>query len=362
VFLRVFISYRRADFGGHANLIIDRIREHLASHYGSQGIFLDTHSIPAGADFEAEISASMSIASAMIAVVGPDWCDEIVKRRGQVDHVLVELKIARALGVPIVPLLAEGVSMPGPEVLNSEISSFSRLNAQTIGSGTAFASSMQLLIQRIDSLAETTDFRFAGFRASISEDVRFGVRRFHVGEPGRMSFRRFFDLMASQAEFQRFLSQLLRESRLSSYLFEMPPVKASNIDSPVEFVLIPGPLMTGAPDRHAYEEYFAWPIARSRGVVSFPNLGKDALLVVPVPTSEHSDYKDLRSFLESAPTEQQSALWSELGSQVLSHIRKERAIWVSVAGGGIPWLHFRIDDRPKYYRYAPYRHGGAPLA
>jgi hypothetical protein len=354
VFLRVFISYRRADFGGHANLIVDRIREHLASHYGSDELFLDTHSIPAGADFEAEISAYMSIASAVIAVVGPDWSDEVIKRRGQVDHVLVELKSALSLGVPIVPLLAEGASMPASEVLTSETSSFSRLNAQTIGSRTAFVSSMQLLIQRIDSLAEATEFRFAGFRATISEDKRFGVRRFHIGEPGRMSFRRFFELMASQVDFQRFLSQLLRESRLSSYLFEMPPVKASNIDSPVEFVLLPGPLMTGAPDRHAYEEYFAWPLARSRGVVSFPNLGKDAVMVVPAPAHASSDYKDLRSFLESAPKEQQGSLWSELGSQVLSHI-SVRAIWVSVAGGGIPWLHFRLDDRPKYYRYAPYR-------
>lgn len=120
MFSRVFISYRRADFGGHANLIVDRIREHLAAHYGSQGLFLDTHSIPAGADFEAEVSASISIASAVIAVVGPDWCNEIIKRRGQVDHVLVELKCALSLGVPIVPLLAEGVSMPSTEVLTRE--------------------------------------------------------------------------------------------------------------------------------------------------------------------------------------------------------------------------------------------------
>lgn len=358
---RVFISYRRADFGGHANLIVDRIREHLAAHYGSQGLFLDTHSIPTGADFEAEVSASISMASAVVAVIGPNWCDEIIKRRGQADHVLVELNCALSLGVPIVPLLAEGVSMPSAEVLPSETSSLTRLNAQTIASGTAFAQCMRHLIQRIESLAEITEFRLAEFKASISEDMSFGVKRFQIGDPGRMSFRKFFNLMSSHMDFQLFLSSLLRESVLSSFLFEMPPVRTSNLDSFVEFVLLPVPRMTGAPDRDVYKEYFVWPDARSRGVVSFPNLGRDALLVVPVPTNDSSDYEDLRSFLNNALVEQQCTVWSELGSQVLKHVG-ERPIWVSVAGGGIPWLHFRIDDRPKYYRYAPYRSTRAPSA
>jgi hypothetical protein len=29
--------------------------------------------------------------------------------------------------------------------------------------------------------------------------------------------------------------------------------------------------------------------------------------------------------------------------------------WLSTAGAGVSWLHVRLDDRPKYYGYAPYR-------
>jgi len=29
--------------------------------------------------------------------------------------------------------------------------------------------------------------------------------------------------------------------------------------------------------------------------------------------------------------------------------------WLSTAGGGVAWLHVRLDTRPKYYRYNPYR-------
>jgi hypothetical protein len=30
-------------------------------------------------------------------------------------------------------------------------------------------------------------------------------------------------------------------------------------------------------------------------------------------------------------------------------------IWLSTAGDGIAWLHVRLDSRPKYYSYGPYR-------
>ena len=38
--------------------------------------------------------------------------------------------------------------------------------------------------------------------------------------------------------------------------------------------------------------------------------------------------------------------------------QQERAcvpVWVSTAGAGVSWLHVRLDDRPKYYGYQPYR-------
>ena len=30
-------------------------------------------------------------------------------------------------------------------------------------------------------------------------------------------------------------------------------------------------------------------------------------------------------------------------------------VWLSTAGAGVPWLHVRLDDRPKYYGFGPYR-------
>lgn len=32
-----------------------------------------------------------------------------------------------------------------------------------------------------------------------------------------------------------------------------------------------------------------------------------------------------------------------------------KPVWLNTAGGGVPWLHIRLDDQPKYYRYQAYR-------
>jgi hypothetical protein len=32
-----------------------------------------------------------------------------------------------------------------------------------------------------------------------------------------------------------------------------------------------------------------------------------------------------------------------------------RPLWLSTAGGGVDWVHMRLDDQPKYYRHLPWR-------
>jgi hypothetical protein len=29
--------------------------------------------------------------------------------------------------------------------------------------------------------------------------------------------------------------------------------------------------------------------------------------------------------------------------------------WVSTSGLGVPWVHVRLDERPKYFQFGPYR-------
>lgn len=148
-------------------------------------------------------------------------------------------------------------------------------------------------------------------------------------------------------------------------------------------------------------------------IATFPNLGHDAILVAPVGTSR-ADCAHLAAFLRSATRDETDALWRAVGHAALTrlglssgmmrpdehpqgahadleqprttlHARLEHGrqnvisqsqaqpqapsqpeadaanvaagtpVWISTSGLGVPWLHVRIDDRPKYYQHAPYR-------
>jgi len=80
----------------------------------------------------------------------------------------------------------------------------------------------------------------------------------------------------------------------------------------------------------------------------------DLVLVVPCPIGPPAAYAHLASFLRQAPVEQMHTLWEMVGEAVESRLGAA-PVWVSTAGMGVSWLHVRLDDRPKYYGYRPYR-------
>lgn len=81
---------------------------------------------------------------------------------------------------------------------------------------------------------------------------------------------------------------------------------------------------------------------------------KDATLVVPTPQSDLSNYTHLGRFIRNAPINQIDAFWKNTGITVSTEL-KEKKVWLNTEGTGVYWLHGRIDSRPKYYKYKPYR-------
>ncbi len=74
-------------------------------------------------------------------------------------------------------------------------------------------------------------------------------------------------------------------------------------------------------------------------------------LVVPSPRAAPAA-THLAAFVRSAAADVIDELWSAVALAV-AHRRaaKPDPVWVSTAGLGVYWLHVRLDDRPKYYRY-----------
>jgi len=89
-------------------------------------------------------------------------------------------------------------------------------------------------------------------------------------------------------------------------------------------------------------------------VVSFSNLGRNAVLVVLTPIAIPEAYPQLAAFVRLAPPSQQHEFWQLVADQMKKRVNT-RPVWLSTAGMGVSWLHVRLDDRPKYYAWKPYK-------
>ena len=171
-----------------------------------------------------------------------------------------------------------------------------------------------------------------------------------------LSFKLVIALWQENVDFRQFFIDLLAQSPFDGYRWECPAVTSQTLDRPFEFVLIDDPyLARRRPDMGAFRQHFN--NVPGDGAVTFPNLGGDAVMVVPEPARPEIDYGHLGAFCQHAPQSQQHELWRSVGDAMGQRIlaKSEKPVWLNTAGGGVAWLHVRLDDRPKYYRHAPYR-------
>ncbi|WP_435008967.1 DUF6940 family protein [Tundrisphaera lichenicola] len=168
-----------------------------------------------------------------------------------------------------------------------------------------------------------------------------------------LPFREALDLWRDEADFRTFFLGLLAEAPFSAFRWETPPVSDVTAARPFEFVLIDEPGLAGRSDPGAFADHFG-ATEPNREAIAFPNLGRDAILVVPRPIAPREAYGHLAAFVRKAPESQKHSLWALVGMAMIERLGKSPA-WLSTAGAGVPWLHVRLDDRPKYYGFRPYR-------
>ncbi|CAJ1415119.1 unnamed protein product [Effrenium voratum] len=126
--------------------------------------------------------------------------------------------------------------------------------------------------------------------------------------------------------------------------FEFVILEASHLDSP--------PV-----DTDSFKEFLS-PLDGRPVAAEFTNLGGDSTLVAPAQATKNAqDYKHIGSFIRRAPAGQLDTAWQTLAAAVHRRLEEkpQATWWVSTAGGGVAWLHFRVDPQPKYYSHAEYR-------
>lgn len=118
----IFISYRRADAVSAAgHLFAD-----LTRAFGSTRVFMDIHGgIVAGERFGEVLTDALERCDVLLALVGPRWLS--VERDGrrrldfEDDWVRAEIRRAVERRIPVVPVLLEGMALPGPEALPPDL-------------------------------------------------------------------------------------------------------------------------------------------------------------------------------------------------------------------------------------------------
>jgi len=125
----IFISYRRADAGGHAGRLCDR----LTARFGGDRVFLDIQDIHPGQNYATSIEDTIATCACVIAVIGPHWL-ETIRERAQSGDDFVRHEIAAALKrrVTVIPVLVGAARMPAAGDLPPELAELSFLNAVEI--------------------------------------------------------------------------------------------------------------------------------------------------------------------------------------------------------------------------------------
>ena len=195
----------------------------------------------------------------------------------------------------------------------------------------------------------------------LASDVQ-RVQIHDVGSGKLLTYKEVVDLWSGSEAFAAFYAATLSSSPYAHFFWECPPTNEKLLLSstaPFEHVTVRAPGFAPA-DPSSFSEHFN-KCGPSAGATRFSSLGGDATLVAPCQTSaaspELSHYGHLGAFVRLASPEQHAALWQMVGktlSQTLSE-RGTALTWLSTEGSGVPWLHVRMDSRPKYYHHQPYR-------
>lgn len=193
-----------------------------------------------------------------------------------------------------------------------------------------------------------------GWRADVSSLPGAGVR-IGISQGDRpATIQSFLNALQTEARVGSWFGACLAALLWRAFYWECPPLTPASLSDPFECVALEAPSLIGlAAEPHVFRAHLdATPPGSP--VAVFANLSGDAVLMAPTEGDDARGYAHLAAFLRAAPEAQIAAFFSALASQALRSCREGPA-WVSTAGDGVASPHGRVDRRPKYYRYAPYR-------
>ncbi|MDR9366541.1 MAG: hypothetical protein RI575_14490 [Balneolaceae bacterium] len=184
-------------------------------------------------------------------------------------------------------------------------------------------------------------------KESTNQSLKFGIDE--DGDP--ISNQYFLELLSNSQPFRKFYNGFLADSDYDAFFWENRPITNQNLEVNYECNIINSDFLASrSPDSHTFRQYFD----SNKKVVTFPNLGNDAQLIVPCPQKEDNCYTHIGSFVRKADEDQIDKFWQITGHETLQAVNSKPK-WLSTSGLGVFWLHVRIDTIPKYYQTKEYK-------
>ncbi len=150
--MRIFISYRREDSAGHTG----RLYDSLQAHFGRENVFMDRSGIDSGQNFVDAIDTAVRSCDALVAIIGKEWltCVGAGGRRLDDPGDFVRIEIAGALerGIPVIPVLVEGTTMPSAGALPDPLKPLAKRHAHEL-SDARWSYDVGRLIEATEKLA-----------------------------------------------------------------------------------------------------------------------------------------------------------------------------------------------------------------
>ncbi len=158
----IFISYRRTD-----EITVGRLYKDLRSRFGKAAVFKDTESLKKGNDFRIGLMDALQTCRVGLVIISPGWMDTgsaAGDRRLEDpdDYVAMELSVLLERGIPVIPVLTDGASIPPEDALSVPLA------------GLAFR-------QAADLRAKDFDYDVRRLITAIEEEVRANRRASPVG-------------------------------------------------------------------------------------------------------------------------------------------------------------------------------------
>lgn len=166
-------------------------------------------------------------------------------------------------------------------------------------------------------------------------------------------------MLHSDQALQAFID-VLRQNPYPAFFFETKSVTLANVHNQTfEFVLVNAPRLDAFASTHPNPGKFATPFAACTTTPAcvFTSLHKGSTLISPQPPADPTTlthYAHLAAFCRLADPTIVAATWRMALQAYLAHM-DERAWYFSTSGLGVAWLHFRVEDTPRYYSYPPFK-------